>query len=820
MVKSVQQSLRKAQIFLKNGELSKAEIIYKQILEKFPKNKNAILGYQKLVLGNRAGVFHSSEGIQEHFKELIHLYNLQNFELVLSKINKIIGLFPNAYELFNLQGVCNAALQRHSSAIDNYKQAIKIKPNYAEVYYNMGISQQNQSDLAVAINSYKQAIKIKPDYVDAYYNMGTAFRVQGDLAASINSYKQAIQIKPDYADAYYNMGISLKDQGDLAAAIDSYKQVLKINPDYADAYLNMGTAFRVQGDLAASINSYKQAIQIKPDYADAYYNMGISLKDQGDLAAAIDSYKHVLKINPDYADAYLNMGNSLRDQGDLAAAIDSYKQSLKIEPSNADAYLSMGNSLRDQGDLAAAIDSYKQSLKIKPDYHVARAAKLYQQAHICDWIGIKDDENLIPALGISTQKISPFELLALEDSPNRHRLRSEIYAKNDFPQKPLSLEARPVQKPKRLRVGYFSADFHNHATMYLMAKVFETHNSEAFEIYAYSFGHQSNDEMRQRLVKAVDVFKDVNELADQDVAKLVRQDQIDIAVDLKGYTKSSRTGIFAYRSAPIQINYLGYPGTMGADYIDYIIVDKIVVPVEYQDGYSESIIQLPNSYQVNDNTRVISDLPITKSQLGLPESGIVFCCFNNSYKISQEEFNIWMRVLGKVQGSVLWLLKVNKLAEENLRKEAEKRGISGDRLVFAEKIPQREHLARQKLADLFLDTFNYNAHTTASDALWASLPVVTKLGKGFAARVAGSLLNAIGLSELITETIEEYEALILELATNPRRLAALKEKLATNRLSAPLFDTELFTKHLEDAYEQAYQQYFEKKEPKAIYVSN
>ena len=718
MVKSVQQSLRKAQIYLKNGELSKAEIVYKQILEKFPKNKNAILGYQKLVLGNRDGVSHSSEGIQEHFKELIHLYNLENFELVLSKINKIIGLFPNAYELFNLQGVCNAALQRHSSAIDSYRQAIKIKPNYAEVYYNMGISQQNQSDLARAIDSYKHAIQIKPNYAGAYYNIGTALRDQGDLVASINSYKQAIQIKPDYADAYYNMGISFKEHGDLAASINSYKQVLKINPDYADAYLNMG------------------------------------------------------------------------------------------------------NSLRDQGDLTAAIDSYKQSLKIKPDYHVARAAKLYQQAHICDWIGIETDENLISALGISTQKISPFELLALEDSPNRHRLRSEIYAKNDFPQKSLSLEARPVQKPKRLRVGYFSADFHNHATMYLMAKIFETHNSEAFEIYAYSFGHQSNDEMRQRLVKAVDVFKDVNELADQDVAKLVMQDQIDIAVDLKGYTKSSRTGIFAYRPAPIQINYLGYPGTMGADYIDYIVVDKIVVPAEYQDGYSESIIQLPNSYQVNDNTRVISDRLMYKSQLGLPESGIVFCCFNNSYKVSREEFNIWMRVLGKVQGSVLWLLKVNKFAEENLRKEAEKRGISGDRLVFAEKLPQGEHLARQRLADLFLDTFNYNAHTTASDALWAGLPVVTKLGKGFAARVAGSLLNAIGLPELITETIEDYEALILELAANPQRLAALKEKLATNRLSAPLFDTELFTKHLEDGYEQAYQQYFEKKDPKAIYVSN
>ncbi|MGY8790552.1 MAG: O-linked N-acetylglucosamine transferase, SPINDLY family protein [Pseudomonadales bacterium] len=276
--------------------------------------------------------------------------------------------------------------------------------------------------------------------------------------------------------------------------------------------------------------------------------------------------------------------------------------------------------------------------------------------------------------------------------------------------------------------------------------------------------------------------------------------------------------MFAYRAAPIQISYLGYPGTMGADFIDYIIADKVVIPPIHQTSYSESIIHLPYSYQVNDNTKMVSDRSITRIEMGLPEHGFVFCCFNQNYKISPAEFNIWMRLLGKVDGSVLWLLKSNKWAESNLRVEAEKRGVSGDRLIFAEKLPQAEHLARQKLADLFLDTFNVNAHTTASDALWAGLPVVTKLGQGFAARVAGSLLSAIDMPELITDTEQDYEALILDLATNPERLGAIKLKLAANRLSKPLFNTELFTKHLEDGYQRAYQHYFDGKTPEAIYV--
>ena len=409
-------------------------------------------------------------------------------------------------------------------------------------------------------------------------------------------------------------------------------------------------------------------------------------------------------------------------------------------------------------------------------------------------------------------------MLSLEDAPERHRLRSEVFAKTKYTQNPLPSPEVPSHKPERIRIGYFSADFHEHATMYLISKVFKVHDRQKFEIYAYSYGPDKSPRVRQNLIKSVDVFDDVREMSDKDIAMIARQDKLDIAVDLKGHTRDQRLGIFAYRPAPIQISYLGYPGTTGANFIDYIVADPIVIPTDQVSAYSEKIIYLPNTYQPNDNTRSISTKMGTRKDMELPEKGFVFCCFNSNYKISSTEFDIWMRLLSKVKGSVLWLLKSNQWAEENLKKEAEKRGVQKDRLVFAERLPIDEHLARHIHADLFIDTFNVNAHTTASDALWAGLPVVTKLGQSFVARVAGSLLNAVGLPELITKNEKDYEELIFELATNPDKLKKIKDKLAANRLTHPLFDTESYTKDLENGYYKAYNNYFEGNKTKNIKV--
>jgi len=835
---------------IKLGQIADAKAVFDQAKEKGAKGE----AFDQL----ERRLSESNTNPQDPPSDLLHsiitLYTQGQLQQALSDATEMLEKFPNSAVLYNIAGASNAGLMQFDAAVDSFKQLIKINPHYAEAYNNIGVALQDKGDPEAAIDSYKQALKINPDYAEAYYNMGVALNGKGDADSAVASYKKALKFKPDYTEAYNNMGVALHSKGDLDAAIDSCKQALKIKPDYAEAYNNIGNALNAKDEPEAAIESYKQAVKIKPDYAEAYYNMGVALENKGDQEAAIESYKQTVKIKPTYAEAYNNIGNvlnakdepdaaidnykqaiklkpyyaeayynmglALKDKGDLNAAINSFKQAVKIEPDNADAYNNMGVALSDQGLLDASIRSYEMALKIKPDYQIVRASKLEEQSHICDWAAIRQDRDLIAKLGTSTESIGLFGILSLEDAPMRHRIRSETHAKKLYGYiKPLPPTVRPSQKPKRLRIGYFSADFQEHPVAYLIAKVLEMHDRTHFEVYGYSVGPAKDGDMRQRLIKAFDVFIDVCDMNDKDVALLARQDKIDMVIDLTGYTKNSRPGIFACRAAPVQINYLGYPGTMGADFIDYIIADRTLIPMGSQKFYSEKPIYLPHHYQAQDNTLPISDDTPSRLDLGLPEKGFVFCAINSSYKISTSEFDVWMRLLGHVDGSVLWLLESNKWAKGNLLKEAQARGVSPDRLVFAQKVSHEKYLAQFRQADLYLDTFNYNAGATASNALWAGLPVLTKLGKGYTARMAGSLLTSIGLPELATHSEEGYESLALALATNPERLAQIRQTLADNRLSTPLFDTELFTKHLEDGYQQVYQRYYDGKPPDDIFVS-
>ena len=388
-----------------------------------------------------------------------------------------------------------------------------------------------------------------------------------------------------------------------------------------------------------------------------------------------------------------------------------------------------------------------------------------------------------------------------------HRQASAIFAHYQYPANGALGPIAKYPKEQKIRVGYYSADFHNHATGYLMAELIELHDHHRFECIGISFGPKHHDQMQLRLEQSFDQFIDASAMSDIQIAQLSRELKIDIAVDLKGFTQHCRTGIFAYRAAPIQVNYLGYPGTMAAEYMDYLIADKVLIPEQSQGAYSEKIVYLPHSYQVNDRQRVISDKVFTRAELGLPEQGFVFCCFNNNFKILPAMFESWMRILKAVEGSVLWLYQDNEGAVDNLKKEAKARGVDPDRIIFAKRLPLEEHLARHRQADLFIDAFPYNAHTTASDALWAGLPVLTLMGQSFAGRVAASLLTAIGLPELITTTPAAYEALAIELAKSPEKLTALKQKLSNNRLTTPLFNTPQFTQDLERAYVQMYERY-------------
>ena len=650
------------------------------------------------------------------------------------------------------------------------------------VHNILGVANLSSGRIEQAVDSFSQALRIKPDYVEAYGNLGVALKELGRTEEAIAAYRQALKIKPDYVEAYNNLGVLLKDWGHADEAIAAYGEALKIKPDYAEAHNNLGALLKEMGRNEEAIAACQRALQLRPDFAEAHNNLGSAYEAMGRMDEAIAAYRRVLEIRPDYAEVHNNLGGAF-------AAI---------------------------GQLEQSVAAFQRGLALKPERGYARAQMLHQMAHLCDWDGLAEQAAMIPELGVTGDPVSPFVMLSLEDAPARHLLRSQRYAADNFRQQAQPVFARPAERPERIRIGYFSADFHNHATMYLMIRLFELHDRERFAVHVYSYGPDSHDEMRQRLKATVDVFHDVRDLGDREVAELARSEGLDIAIDLKGYTQATRLGILAWRPAPVQISYIGYPGSLGTDFIDYIVGDAQVIPPEQRAHYSESVIFMPHSYQVNDDRRIVSDRAMSRAELGLPEDGFVFCSFNNSYKINAEEFAIWMRLLGQVEGSVLWLFKGNEWARANLRKEAEKRGIDPERLVFADRMPLPEHLARQRHADLFLDTFHYNAHTTTSDALWVGLPVVTLQGQGFAARVAGSLLHAVGLPELVTHSAQDYEALALDLARDPQRLAEIRAKLAANRADAPLFDTARFTRDLERAYDEAHALYREGNAPRDI----
>jgi protein O-GlcNAc transferase len=780
---TINRALMQAVDAHKAGQVQEAYRLYAAILKVQPKNPDANHNTGLLTVG-----FGKIELALSFFKTALEA-NPSNAQFWYSHIVALIKLerLIDAKVLLDQaksKGIKGADFDQLEQKLNGAKKGLSNRPDYAEAYNVLGNALQEQNKLEEAIEAYNKALVIKPDYAETYYNMGNALRGQGKLEEAIEAYNKTLAIKPDYVNAYYNMGIALKEQNKLEEAIEAYNKTLAIKPDYAEAYVNMGIALQKQNKLEEAIEAYNKTLAIKPDYAQSYYNMGIAFQKQNKLEEALEAYNKALSIKPDYAKAYNNIGIALKSLGKLEEAIKAYNKALAI----------------------------------KPDYESARVGNIFQKAHICNWDNIAKDIKLVPNLGTSKQHVSPFALLPLEDAPDRHLIRSKIYAKANFSQKTLPPKVRPSHMPKRLRVGYFSADFKEHPASYLMFKVIKCHDRSLFDVYGYSIGQPKLDKMREKISGAFDVFRDIHSLSDIEALKIINNDKIDIAVDLTGYTNFSRTSLFSFRPAPVQINYLGYPGTLGANFIDYIISDQNLIPKGFQKFYTEMPIYLPHTYWPTDDTCIISQKVQTKEDMKLPGDGFVFCCFNNNYKISPTEFDIWMRLMAKVEGSVLWLLKSNKWTENNLKKEAESRGISGDRVIFAERLDNSEHLARHRFADLFLDTFNYNAHTTASDALWAGLPLVTKLGKGFAARVAGSLLNAVDLPELITETEEDYEALILKLATNPTKLAKIKEKLANNRLNQPLFNTELYTRHLENGYQQAYQNYFDGNLPQTIMV--
>ena len=615
--------------------------------------------------------------------------------------------------------------------------------------------------------------------------LGACYQSLKQFDASIQMFETAVSLKPDYAEAYFNLGVVLKASGRLNLAVESYKKAIALLPNYLGAHNNLGNALKQIGRLEEAVVSYQNAIAIKPDYAEAYNNLGITFMSLRKLEEAVNSYEKAISINSEYYEAHNN----------LAMAFKKLKRLDKV------------------------LINYERANELKPDINYIFGHILHTKMSLCIWNDLTTElKDLTKKINKGQKVVAAFSMLGLIDDPQLQRKATEIYTNDKFPISDSLPKIGSYTKHKKIRIGYFSADFHNHATMHLMAELFECHDKSSFELIAFSFGPDQQDAWRKRVLLSFDEFIDVSLMSNDDVALLSREMEIDIAIDLKGYTQDCRPGIFAKTAAPIQVSYLGYPGTMAVDYMDYLIADQTLIPEESQQNYSEKIIYMPNSYQVNVSQRSVSEMSISRTDLGLPEEGFVFCSFNNAYKITPSTFAVWMRILKTVDGSVLWLLVSNNETAKNLIKEAEKSGVNKDRLVFANYVPVEEHLNRIKYADLFVDNLPYNAHTTSSDALRMGLPVLSCIGKSFASRVAASLLNAVGLPELIATTQEDYEALAIDLATNPKKLKVIKDKLAKNLPSAPLYDTLLFTKHLESAYKAMYGRYHEGLEPEHIYV--
>lgn len=635
---------------------------------------------------------------------------------------------------------------------------------------------------------------------DALKRALAAFQ-SGDLPAALRLVEFVLAGDPGSFDALHLKGLIEARSGRFAEAESAIARAVAINPGFAAAHISRGHALAELGRAAEAVASYGRALALKPNHAGAHFRRGNLLRGLNRLPEALADFDRAVALNPAHAEAWNNRGVVLKALGRLPEAVASYDRALAARADFAEAAGNRGLAHADMNRHDLAVPDFELMLKIDAGAPYAAGALAHSRMHCCDWRAFAADRRLL-ADGVRADKrvTHPFPFLALSDSAADQLAAARIWARDKCPAAEPALWQGQAYRHDKIRVAYLSADFHDHATAFLAAGLFERHDRSRFETVALSFGPDKKGPVRERLKAAFGRFEDVRHLSDADAARRLRAMEIDIAVDLKGFTKDARTRIFAFRPAPVQVNYLGYPGTMGADFIDYILADRVTIPDGHAGWYAEKIVHLPGSYQANDRTRRIAAGAPSRQEAGLPARGFVFCSFNSGYKITPAVFDVWMRLLARVPDGVLWLLRGNEAAEANLRREAAARGIAPDRLVFARHAPVEEHLARQRLADLFLDTLPCNAHTTASDALWAGLPVLTCLGGAFAGRVAASLLHAAGLPELAAASLDEYEALALKLAHDPAALAALKEKLARNRDTTPLFDTDRQVRHIESAY--------------------
>ena len=642
--------------------------------------------------------------------------------------------------------------------------------------------------LADASSTYQAVLALERQNWDASIAVASIALQTGDLEAAVQLYSALVESRPDFAEGYYKRANAYNRLGRWPAALFDYDRATSLDPKYASAFCNRGTVLERLERWDEALASYDRALDLNPTDALAHYNRAGTLRQLGRSEEAIRGYDQAIALNGAYLEAYVNRGHLLHKLLRHEAAAESYRQALELGSMPAP-------------DLRGGAPS-----GLRPELRYLLGLKRHVQMQICDWDGMNTDlQHIADALRAGLLVTQPLPALTMFDEPALHRVAAETWIREEAPADASLGVISPRPKTAKIRLGYFSSDFRSHPVANVVAGLFEHHDRARFAVTAFAYGPESNDQMTARLSKAFDDFVDVRRLSDFEVAKMARSMGIDIAVNLNGITEHCRSRVFALRAAPIQINYLGYPGTMGTEYMDYMIADGVVIPRVLQRWYVERIIYLPGSFMPFDSRSAIAGRLFKREELDLPPAGFVFCCFNTCSKFTPEVFDCWMRVLKRTENSVLWLAPTNPAAAANLRKEASRRGIDARRLIFAHRIESfPEHLARLRAADIFLDTFPYNAHSTSLDALFAGLPILTYAGKSFASRVAASLLLAINMPELIAASLAEYEDTAVALACDPARFREMRKMLAAKRLESPIFDTARYARDLEAAYEVVY----------------
>ena len=658
------------------------------------------------------------------------------------------------------------------------------------------------------------------------FNLAKELHQSGKITEAQEIYLDLVK-EQENDKLYFLLGTSYLQLKQFDRAIEYLNRSIEINPNLPNSYNNRGIVFSELKKFEKAIIDYDKVISLNPKFLEAHLNKAISLKNIKKFNEAKECFKNCIKIDSSNPKVYLNLGNLLKEMKNLDGAKDAYEKAINLKNDYAEPYEGRGDILqelskinKDNNQFELSIKDYEKAINLNKNLNYVMGKILHSKMMINNWEEFEKNLSLVLENTKNNKKtIEPFPLLSLVDDPEIHLINSKKFSKKFTP-----VLEKITKKTKQLndviKVGYFCADFNEHAVSNLIFKMLSKHNKKKFKIYCYSFGFENKDNLHLAIEKTVDVYRDIREISDHDAVLLARKDGIDIAIDLQGYTDKNRVNIFANRAAPIQINYLGYPGSMGADFIDYIIGDKNLIPEDKSKFYGEKIIYLPHSYQPQNDEIKVSSETQSKKELGLPENYFVFCAINNTYKITPEIFDIWMKLLKKVEKSVIWLLENNESSKNNLIKEAKIRGINRERLVFAKRTSHAKYLAQFKYADLYLDTFIYGAGATASNALWMGVPLLTMAGRSYSARMATSLLHSVGLKELITSSKKDYEALAIKLSTDSKQLNVIKEKLIENLYNKPLFNTSSYTKELEDGLEQVFNNYMEGKNPRNIYVKS